>query len=148
MDRQLIGIAGVHHVVSELSRRGMIALPTVRNIAAYDIIVSSMSGRKHANLQVKASKSRVTNFPVAEGKLIRVHRNSWFVLLRWIKAEGCFEGFMLSSEEARAEARRAENGQRKAIRLGTRKVLRPCIYVGPKQKERDRWKKRWDSWKI
>ena len=38
MERQrphtgLIGIAGVHYVVSELSRRGLVALPTIRNTA-------------------------------------------------------------------------------------------------------------------
>jgi hypothetical protein len=38
INTSLIGIAGVHHVVSELSRRGLIALPTVKNTAAYDIV--------------------------------------------------------------------------------------------------------------
>ena len=36
----LIGISGVHHVVSELSRRGLVALPTIRNVAAYDVLVA------------------------------------------------------------------------------------------------------------
>ncbi len=38
----LIGIAGVHHVVSELSRRGLVALPTTRNIAGYDVVVATI----------------------------------------------------------------------------------------------------------
>jgi hypothetical protein len=56
----LTGIAGVHYVVSELSRRGMIALPTIRNMGAYDIVVASADGRRHANIQVKTSSKRVT----------------------------------------------------------------------------------------
>lgn len=55
----LIGIAGVHHVVSELSRRGLIALPTTRNVAGYDVIVLTPDGTKHANLQVKTSLKMV-----------------------------------------------------------------------------------------
>ena len=40
----LIGAAGVHHVVSELSLRGLIALPTIRNTAGVDVIVTNMNG--------------------------------------------------------------------------------------------------------
>ncbi len=36
----LIGVAGVHFVVSELTLRGLIALPTIRNTAGIDIHVS------------------------------------------------------------------------------------------------------------
>ncbi len=35
----LIGVAGVHFVVSELALRCLIALPTIRNTAGIDIIV-------------------------------------------------------------------------------------------------------------
>lgn len=38
----LIGGTGVHHVVSELSRRGFAVLPTVRNVAAYDVIAATL----------------------------------------------------------------------------------------------------------
>lgn len=51
----LIGIAGVHYVVSELSRRGLIALPTIRNTQSYDFIAATRDGTRHANIQVKAS---------------------------------------------------------------------------------------------
>ncbi len=46
----LIGIAGVHYVVSELSRRGLIALPTIRNTAGIDIIVSKPDATAQAFL--------------------------------------------------------------------------------------------------
>ena len=57
-DNALIGIAGVHHVVSELSRRGLVALPTVKNTAAYDIVALNVEGTWHANIQVKTSSTR------------------------------------------------------------------------------------------
>jgi len=34
----LIDVAGVHRILSDLSRRGLAALPTVRNASAYDIL--------------------------------------------------------------------------------------------------------------
>lgn len=67
----LVGIAGVHHVASELSRRGLIALPTTRNTAAYDIAVTTVDGKKHANVQVKASLKRVTFFPMPPSARVR-----------------------------------------------------------------------------
>ena len=54
-DKALIGAAGVFYVAAELSLRGMIALPTIRNTAGYDIIVTNRDGSKHANIQVKTS---------------------------------------------------------------------------------------------
>jgi len=58
IDNALIGAAGVHFVVSELSLRGLIALPTTRNTVGIDVVVVSLDGSLHANLQVKASKIR------------------------------------------------------------------------------------------
>jgi hypothetical protein len=48
ISNNLIGIAGIHYVVSELSRRGMIALPTVRDVAAYDVIGANVEGTRGA----------------------------------------------------------------------------------------------------
>ena len=45
----LIGAAGVHFVVSELSLRGLIALPTIRNTANVDVIVTNKQGTWQAN---------------------------------------------------------------------------------------------------
>ena len=42
-DISLVGAAGVHAVVSELSLRGLIALPTIRNTAGVDVIVAQGS---------------------------------------------------------------------------------------------------------
>lgn len=40
--KTLLGIAGVHFVVSELSLRGLVALPTIRNTAGIDILGNSL----------------------------------------------------------------------------------------------------------
>src|SRR5439155_20817323 len=67
----LTGIAGVHHVVSELSRRGLVALPTIRNTAAYDVIVATPDGMRHAIIQVKASQKRRVFFRMLEREIFR-----------------------------------------------------------------------------
>jgi hypothetical protein len=49
-DKSLVGAAGVHYVVSELSLRGLIALPTIRNTSGVDIVVVNKDGTWHAEL--------------------------------------------------------------------------------------------------
>jgi hypothetical protein len=99
----LTGIAGVHHVVSELSRRGMIALPTIRNTAGYDIIVVSPDGRRHANIQVKTSSKKANFWLMPLPEKVRAGRDDFYVFLRSVEDEKGFEGFMLSGREAKAE---------------------------------------------
>lgn len=145
----LVGITGVHHVVSELSRRGLIALPTTRNIAAYDVVVATLDGRKHANIQVKTSLKRVTFFPMPPSDRVRAGARDWYVLLRWLPGGGRFEGFMLSGRHALLEVRRGEQFQTKRIARGTRKKTFPSIYVGPKVEGRaNRWRQRWLTWRL
>jgi hypothetical protein len=62
LDKALIGAAGVHFVASELSLRGLIALPTIRNTAG--IVVVNKDGTWQANLQVKTSRSKVSFWPI------------------------------------------------------------------------------------
>ena len=47
--KTLVGAAGVHFVVSELSLRGLVALPTIRNTAGIDILVSEPDGSGQAS---------------------------------------------------------------------------------------------------
>jgi len=82
---QVVGIAGVHHVVSELSRLALIALPTVRNVAAYDLLVATNDARRHANIHVKISLNGVNFFPMHAVGKFRDGRVDWYVLLRWLK---------------------------------------------------------------
>ncbi len=114
----LTGIAGVHHVVSELSRRGLVALPTIRNTAAYDVIVATPDGTRHANIQVKASEKRRLFFPMPESEKVRAGPHDYYVLLRWLAKEERYEGYMLSGRAARYEVRRAERFQSGRIPRG------------------------------
>lgn len=145
----LVGIAGVHHVVSELSRRGLIALPTIRNIAAYDVIVTTPDGRRHANIQVKASLKRVNFFPMPAVDRIRAGPRDWYVLLRWLPKELRFEGFMLSGRQAREEVKRDHQSQRRRIASGTRNQFFPALYVGPQVEAKAKlWRRRWLNWTL
>jgi hypothetical protein len=146
---QLVGIAGVHHVVSELSRRGLIALPTVRNIAAYDVVVTTPDGQRHANLQVKTSLMRVGFFPAPSADRIRAARHDWYVLVRWLDKEQRFEGFMLSGKQAKAEVMRDRLSQTARMKTG-HKAFFPAIPVsGPRVGRRpDAWRKKWLNWTL
>jgi hypothetical protein len=140
----LIGIAGVHHVVSELSRRGLVALPTVRNTAAYDIVALNAEGTRHANIQVKSSSKRVGGFPMPPADRVRTGRNDYYVFARWIETEGKYQCFLLTGREARKEVDRTTDIKRKAGRF-----VMPSVQVGPKNgQEAERWRKAWLAWRL
>lgn len=94
LSRDLIGIAGVHFVVSELSLRGLIALPTIRNTSATDILVSEPDGNKVASIQVKTSLKKVTFWPTSHPQKCLSGSNNWYVFLRFLKKENRFEAFL------------------------------------------------------
>ena len=97
----LIGIAGVHYVVSELSRRGLIALPTVKNTKAYDIVALNEAGTRHANIQVKASSKKASFFPMPPPEKIRTGKMDYYVFVRWVEQEKRYEGFLLTGRETK-----------------------------------------------
>ncbi len=39
-DKNLKGIAGVHFVVAQLSLKGLVVLPTTRNLKSFDVVAS------------------------------------------------------------------------------------------------------------
>lgn len=103
VSRSLTGIAGVHFVVSELSRRGLIALPTTRNTAGIDVVVTNYQGSWHANIQVKTSKNKASFWLV--GKNYRRHqgKRNYFAFVRFIpdsklNNDGYFEAFLESAD--------------------------------------------------
>lgn len=139
----LIGIAGVHYVVSELSRRGMIALPTVRNTAAYDVIVVSQDGRHHANIQVKASQWKVGYFLAPPLDKIRTGPADHYVFVRWLENEHRFEAFMLSGRETynavKRHSRRRPSGKWSwpSVRLDRENDIRSGY-----------WRRAWETFKV
>lgn len=148
-DNTLIGIAGVHHVVSELSRKGLIALPTVKNTAAYDIVALNVLGTKHANIQVKASSRKVGFFPMPRPDRIRTNEHDWFVLARWLEEDKRYECFLLSGRTARSEVEKSLVLQAPNIERGTRKVEFPCVHIGKSNEEAaKRWNKAWLAWEL
>jgi len=81
-DKALIGAGGVHFVVSELSLRGLIALPTVRNTTGIDVLVSNADGSWNANLQVKTSRSMVNFWPIGTKYQEWQGEHCYYVFLR------------------------------------------------------------------
>ena len=112
----LIGAAGVHFVVSELSLRGLVALPTTRNTAGIDVLVSEPDGSAQAALQVKTSKQPrkepgTGNFywpTPSPDKCLKGPRN-FYVFLRHLPKEGRFEAFLESGCEVAKQVKQWKN---------------------------------------
>ena len=62
-NKQVVGMIGVYFMAWELSRRGYVAVPTVRNVKSSDLLVTNLDGTRAVTLQVKTRKG--TDFPVA-----------------------------------------------------------------------------------
>lgn len=143
----LIGAAGVHHVVSELSRRGMIALPTIRNTAAFDVIVASQDGKKHANIQVKTSGRWRPFWRMPPSEKICCGRNDFYALLRWHPKQNRFQVLLTSGRNAKNAVAEGEAFQRKRMLQRTRKAVVPSIYIGQKRKRwEEEWEQNWLNW--
>lgn len=151
VERQLIGAAGVYHVASELSRRGMIALPTIRNTKGYDVIVADPDGKRYANIDVKTSQRCVTYWPMPSSKSVHSGDNDYYVLLRWNKKEKKFEGFMLTGREAKVKIELCETEDPWNIkRRAEGKPTWATVSIGGKTLSEDAvgWKHRWETWKL
>jgi hypothetical protein len=97
-DKAIIGTAGVYFVASQLSLRGLIALPTSRNTAGIDLVVVNRAGPFQANLQVKTSRSRVTFWPVGKHCASWVAPKNYYVFVRYDPKVGAFEAFLEPSK--------------------------------------------------
>ena len=53
INKNLVGIAGVYYTAAELTCRGYVALVTIRNTQAYDLLISKENKRNILPLQVK-----------------------------------------------------------------------------------------------
>jgi hypothetical protein len=138
-DTSLIGAAGVHFIVSELSLRGLIALPTIRNTAGVDVVVTNKAGTWQANIQVKSSRSHVSFWPVGIKYNDWVAANNYYVFVRYNQNTSTLEPFLASSDEvARAVAQSRELEKEKGL-----KEWAPCFY--PAKGELDRLKAQWDA---
>lgn len=164
IDTWSIGAAGVHYAAYRFLRRGMLALPTVRNTPGTDLVVTSYDGRRHANIQVKTSQySRAKFWIICSAKKFRklpFGPNDFYLLLRPRRADDPggtepneFEGFMLTAKEARQEMLAHYNYWKKK---GKEPAFSLCIYVDKGRREKawrlgerkNFWRKRWNTWRI
>ena len=98
LTNDLIGVAGVHFVAYRLSLRGLIALPTIRNTAGIDLLVTDPRTGGQASLQVKTSMKKVKFWPTSKpGKCLR-GAGCYYVFLRWVPGEKTFEAFLETAD--------------------------------------------------
>lgn len=133
----LIGAAGVHFVVFDLSLRGLIALPTTRNTAGVDVVVTTLDGSWHANLQVKTSRNRVSFWPVGYSKT--AGRNVFYVFLRYLKNERRFEAFLEGSDKVLVEV----DAETKRCHEQGNKPWSPCWLLPKQEHEQERLRRQW-----
>lgn len=99
----LIGVAGVHFVAFNLSLRGLIVLPTIRNTAGIDLLVNEPRTGAQASLQVKASMQSVKFWPTSRyDKCLRGPR-TFYVFLRYDSRAETFEAFLESGDQVAAQ---------------------------------------------
>lgn len=98
---QISGMAGVYYVAYELSRRGYIALPTSRNVAGFDIIVSNQTGLRHTTLQVKTLQSKSNYWPINRPvpDYMKMSCRAFYIFARFDKKQDRFECFIASAKE-------------------------------------------------
>jgi hypothetical protein len=82
--------------------RGLVALPSIRNVKCVDILIFNQAGTKFAFIQVKTSKSKVNFWPIGEGARRWIGRDFYYVFVRRLR--GRFEAFMEKSDVVLKEA--------------------------------------------
>ena len=129
----------MHFVVSELSLRGLIALPTIRNTAGVDVVVVSADGAWHANLQVKTSRNRVRFWPVGKRFEQVCGKNNFYVFVRHIKREARFEAFLESADRVAEDIRASiESSRNRGSAEWT-----PCWSLPKDEEGRERVRQQW-----
>lgn len=145
----LTGIAGVHHVVEVLSRRGVVALPTIRNTAAYDIIAVSEDGARHANIQVKTTRGRKF-WLMPRPEKIRTGPKDFYVLLRLVEKEkpSRYAGYMLTGKDALRYVKMRWSQLSRSRTTKSWKKFASVHVDGRYEKPSHGWAQRWETWKI
>ena len=141
--KDLIGTAGVHHVASELSLRGLVALPTIRNTAAADILVWSPATGKHAVLQVKTSQKMVKFWPVSGPNICLRGMRAYYIFLRLNEDTQCFEGFLESAKKVAVQVEQNLADQRQQGRK-----LFPFWALPENERSIKALARRWEQWTL
>lgn len=144
---ELIGIAGVHYVVSELSRRSLIAMPTIRNTAGIDVIVTKPDGSAQAVLQVKTAGELKKQeegrqwWPMSKPSKCLKGPNAYYVFVRWREDLKNFEAFL---ERADAVTKQVEDTLTEDRKLGRKDF--PFWGLPKDTAEQNRLANSWQTW--
>lgn len=144
----LMGIAGVHYVVSELSRRGLIAMPTIRNTAGIDVLVAEPDGSGQAVLQVKtAGTVRIKEegrqwWPTPKPEKCLSGPTAFYVFVRWREGLGRFEAFL---ENADAVAKQVRDNLVEERKLDHKDF--PCWGLPALVQEQAQLAEKWQNWR-
>lgn len=138
----LIGIAGVHFVASELTLRGLIALPTIRNTAGIDILVGEPDGSGQASLQVKTSSKKVNFWPTSRPEKCLKGQHSFYVFLRFLQEESRFEMFLESGDNV---FKQVEENWEEYKKLGRREF--PFWALPSSDSEIQVLREKWNTWR-
>ena len=149
ISNNLIGIAGVHYVVSELSRRGLIAMPTIRNTAGIDVLVAEPNGRGQAMLQVKTAGEVKTHqeegrqwWPMSKPDKCLTGLNAFYVFVRWREDYKNFEAFL---ESANAVVAQVQGNLVEDSKLGRKDF--PCWGLPKAPSEQSKLADNWQNWR-
>ena len=139
--KSLIGVAGVHFVVSELSFRGLVALPTIRNTAGIDILVSEPDGSVQANLQIKTRSSQADYWPTSQPEKCLKGPRSFYVFVQYLPDEERFEAFLESGNNV------AKQVQENLLYDKERGVKEFPYWELPSEEEKEKLRKKWRNWR-
>lgn len=141
VSKALVGVAGVHWVVTKLSWRGIIALPTVRNTAGVDVLCTNKDGSKIALLQVKSSRRKASYWPTPKGDAILSGKNCYYVFLRYTHDIDDFEAFLVPGREVKEQVAENEKGYRE-------KGLKEFTFFSLEADNAPIYKKNWEEFSM
>lgn len=141
----LIGNAGAYWVVSELSRRGLVALPTVRNCPGADVIVLDPISGGLASLQVKTSGGFAKFWPARPPPQAWLRPSHAYVFVRTRK-DGHFEAFLADAITVAATVTAAVERQRSRGRRDFPEFALPGSPAGSDVAGVEALRLAWTSW--
>ena len=139
--KTLIGAAGVHFVVSELSLRGLVALPTIRNTAGIDILVSEPDGSGQASLQVKTRSNKADYWPTSGPERCLKGPHSFYVFVRYLPDKERFEAFLESGTNV------AKQVQENLLYDKERGAKEFPYWELSSEEEKEKLQKKWKDWR-
>ena len=135
-------------MVSELSRRGLIAMPTIRNTAGIDVLVAEPDGSGQAVLQVKtASRKKIQQegrqwWPMSKPDKCLKGSNAFYVFVRWREDHKNYETFLESADTVIIQVQDNLVADRK---LGRKDF--PCWGLPKEPTEQSRLANNWQTWR-